>query len=95
MRRAKGEGTIQYIESKQIWAWYGYYIDIQGLKKRKALYAKSKKEVADKAAKWRRSVSNGQLLDTKHISVRDWGERWLALVAKKINQKLIINTKII
>ena len=84
--RAKGEGTIQRLGDKK-YVWLGYYTDIEGKKKRKALYAKTKKEVIDKWKKWAKKIEETRLCDNGNMTVKTWGERWLSLRRNKLKIK--------
>ena len=43
-RRAWGEGSMYFSQSKNVWVWEGNYT-INGVKKRKSFTARSRKEI--------------------------------------------------
>jgi integrase len=71
-RRGNNEGSI-YQRKDGLWA--GSISLSNG--KRKVVYAKTRKEVAQKLAQVQRAVADGQPVGKERITVRQWLETWL------------------
>jgi integrase len=71
-RRGNNEGSI-YQRKDGLWA--GSISLSNG--KRKVVYAKNRKEVAQKLAQVQRAVADGQPVGKERITVRQWLETWL------------------
>lgn len=82
-RRGRGEGSISFVESKGLW-WarvtVGY--DVNGARKRRAIYGKTKGEVQKKLAEVQSLVVAGALADPKRMRMVDYLAHWLDDVAK-------------
>lgn len=79
-RRAWGEGSMYFSQSKNVWVWEGNYT-INGVKKRKSFTARSRKELKDKFEKFKENYSKEILLLDK-ITLKEWIEKWLELFVK-------------
>lgn len=80
MRRQKGEGSYDYLESKNIWRWRGYYFDsLTGERVRKEITSKERKTLRAKVLTWQNDVSNGK---SKSIKVSTWAKKWLEEIVK-------------
>ena len=56
MRRANGEGTTFYDESRKRYVWRGLYVAPNGEKKRKSFQATDRKELSRRVAAWQREL---------------------------------------
>src|SRR5579864_8933509 len=72
-RRGRGEGSIYYQKSRQSWA---ASISLQG-GKRRVIYGKSRKEVADKLAVAIRDVRQGLPLPGQRLTTAQFLTDWL------------------
>jgi integrase len=77
-RRGHGEGAIFQRQSDDLWV--ARLALPNG--KRKTLYAKTRKEAADKLREAQRAIDNGISLDTERMTVAAYLERWLEAGAK-------------
>lgn len=71
-KRGNGEGSIYYSETKKLWIGQfsaGYSID--GKPKRKTVYGKTRKIVADKLLDAQNDVKNGFFIDNSKITLHD------------------------
>jgi integrase len=76
-RRGNGEGTIYKVKGKDLYA-ARFHVDLpDGTSKRKTLYAKTRKEAADKMADAMGAASKGVYTDDEKLTVSQWMERWL------------------
>ena len=81
-RRDNGEGTIYKVKDKDLYA-ARFYVDLpDGTSKRKTLYAKTRKEAADKMADAIGEASKGVYTDDEKLTVSQWMERWLEDTAR-------------
>ena len=77
-RRQRGEGSYDYIESKNLYRWRGYYKDsMSGENKRKELTANTQKALRQKVKIWQEEVAVGQV---NRIKVSAWCIKWLEIV---------------
>lgn len=80
MRRQWGEGSYDYIKTKNIWRWRGYYNNpITGKSLRKEITARDRKSLAAKVKQWQTDMQDGQ---SRRIKVRDWAQTWLDTIIK-------------
>jgi len=80
LRRQKGEGTIDYSESKAVFRWRGYYYDEStGRRLRKEIAAKDRKTLRSKVLKWEEKLKEGQ---SKRVRVKNFAEMWLEEIVK-------------
>lgn len=69
-RRGNNEGTIYYSSSRKRWIAQFVYTE-NGVKKRKSLYGKTRKEVADKLLEDQNKVKNGFFISKNEITLHD------------------------
>lgn len=69
-RRGNNEGTIYYSSSRKRWIAQFVYTE-NGIKKRKSLYGKTRKEVADKLLEEQNKVKNGFFISKNEITLHD------------------------
>ena len=79
-RRASGEGTLTYDESRKRWI---YYLPPDEAGKRQRISGKTQAEVLAKAAQLKAKRDQGLDLDTKQPTVEQFGEVWLRDVVKR------------
>ena len=92
-RRGHGEGSIYFRESDQRWVTsvdLGY---IDGKRKRKAIYGKTCKEVAEKLKVLLRDQQQGLPIATERQTVGQFLERWLEEKVKIKNRPKTYHTK--
>ena len=73
-RRGNGEGTITRRKDGR---WEARYTVNQGGPKRRVLYGKTRKEVADKLARALADGASGYTFDTENMTVGEYLDRWL------------------
>ena len=76
-RRARGEGTIYFMEKRNLWV--GQLTLPDG--KRRTKYAKTQKAVKDWLLVQRKSIAEGILIDDQKITIKEFVHRWLDDVA--------------
>ena len=77
-RRQWGEGSYDFVESKGLFRWRGYYLDpVTGQNKRKEITATTKKNLRLKVKQWQEEVTFGQI---NRIKVSAWCEKWLSII---------------
>jgi hypothetical protein len=81
MRRTKGEGTI-FRRKDGRWSANIDVGMIEGRRRRKTIYGKSRKEVADKLYELRKQVEQGDVPTSGKATVGDFLDRWLETSAK-------------
>ena len=74
--KGSGEGSI----FKQGKTWRGQIL-LDG--ERRSVSGKTKREVADKLAALRVKYNSGELAKKNNVTVKEWGEHWLEVQAKK------------
>ncbi len=82
-RRGRGEGAINFIADKKLWCArlvVGY--DANGLRKRRAVYGKTKQEVQKKLAELQSAAITGTLSDPKRMRLSDYLKHWLEDVVR-------------
>lgn len=77
-RRANGEGSNPVLRKDGRYAISIRYIDPDGLSKRAVVYARTAKEVREKAKEVRDRISKGQPAKDAKISVGDFTTEWIA-----------------
>ncbi|MBO6305656.1 MAG: site-specific integrase [Selenomonadaceae bacterium] len=78
IRRQHGEGSYDFLESKGVYRWRGYYQDpVTGKNKRKEICAKNRKTLRHKVQKWQENLSSGEI---NRIKVSAWGKKWINIV---------------
>ena len=85
-RRGHGEGAIYFRESDQRWCTSVDLGWVNGKRKRKVIYGKTRKEVADKLKVVLREQQQGFPIATERQSVERFLERWLEEKVKPKNR---------
>jgi integrase len=85
-RRGHGEGSIYQRESDGLWCTSVDLGIVNGKRKRKVIYGKTRKEVADKLKALHRDQQLGLKLATEVVTVKHYLERWLEQVVKVRNR---------
>jgi len=77
-RRNNGEGSVFYREDKGLWcACVQVGIDFNGRRKRKTIYAKSKKELLEKKKELESSILTGTYIESSKITLGEYLIKWL------------------
>ena len=87
-KKANGEGTIYYSESRK--RWIGQItlgIDSKGKTKRKSIYGKTKKDVREKMLKMQSELILGEFIEPSHITI----ERFIKTLIDEDKALNIIN----
>ncbi|MEI6805519.1 MAG: site-specific integrase [Myxococcaceae bacterium] len=87
-RRGRGEGSIHFLESKGLWCArlvVGY--DSNGMRKRRAVYGKTKGEIQKKLLELQSAAASGSLADPKQMRLIDYLKHWLEDVARLVIRK--------
>lgn len=72
--RIKGEGSIDFCRNR--WRWRGWYIDAEGKRKEKSLYAHNRTALIEKAARWKLAYQAGEAADT-NLTMQEWCKIWM------------------
>lgn len=82
-KRESGVGTeIKWLEDKQLFCQRFGYKDKAGRNKVKAIYGKSKGEIAEKRKAWQKELKAGLDMDTAKMTFAQWLEEWLTVCKK-------------
>lgn len=88
-RRANGEGTIHYVESRQSWcAQITIHLDpLTGKPKRRTVYGRTQAEVRKKLEQLKVLREQSALASPSKVTVADWAEEWLAHAATHVRPR--------
>ncbi|SUP42838.1 site-specific integrase [Veillonella criceti] len=81
-RRSNGEGSIYHNKKRNMYELRITYTDPLGIKKRKAFYGKTIKEVKENCSKWKENNLNFDNIVYKNPLVKDWIVEWLETYVK-------------
>jgi len=76
-RRGAGEGSVYWIESRQLWAAAVDLGTVDGKRVRKIVKAKLKKDVLAKMRELQGTVDQGLPVPDRSVSTGDWLRWWL------------------
>ncbi|NJN17254.1 MAG: site-specific integrase [Oscillochloris sp.] len=85
-RRGHGEGSIYQRESDGLWCTSVDLGVVNGKRRRKVIYGKTRKEVAEKLKALHRDQHLGLNLSAESMTVKQYLERWLAEVVQVRNR---------
>lgn len=81
-RRSNGEGSLFHNKKRNVYELRITYIDDNGIKKRKAFYAPTAKEVKIKRDKWQKEYVKPDNTLYENPLVKDWIDEWLETYVK-------------
>lgn len=82
-KRESGAGTeIKWLEDKQLYCQRFGYKDKTGKNKVKAIYGKSKGEIAEKRKAWQKELDAGIDMNSSKMIYAKWLEEWLTVCKK-------------
>lgn len=89
-RRAWGEGSTFFDNTKKRWTWKGTYL-VNGVKKPKTLTAKRQIDLKKKVDRFKLMVDEGYFADD-NINLKTWIEMWLDVITKpSVKKKTLDN----